>query len=282
MGLISKSVSLLLNPRATVPLLIVATGWGVFHYLLPEKKELDESRRELALDTVNKITSELPRTDGMEKALVLPLENDPTGEVTGMLRSSLDSTGMYQVLDRPTLDRILNDLHLPERRAASLEEARKMGETGQARFVFSGEVRELSNLQDRRRCEIALAVIDTTTSGLALRRTWTSEAGTLAALGGGSSGGVKVFLLKTLLLFFFVIALPVITFKLVQIVVAQESNAVNLFMLIGYTVADLLFAFFLMGFDASSASRQTALALVVIAAFWLNYKICDRIEALGR
>ncbi len=266
-------------------LVLLALFWGVkklFCTLVPPLPKLDEPRREVAGQAVVRGVEALRAAAGnIHSVALLHLANDPTNEVTALLRQTLTAQGGLTLQTEPLGDRLRALCWMVNDGTASREDALEAVSGDETLDgVIWGKIDRLENLTAGAVCSGSLELYD-------LRGQRVAYAGELAAstvppaaaqpaaagpvyadesLLGGVSWVTRLlwFALVTLLL-------PVFSMAFLRMMVVKRSNRVNAFVLGFYTLIDALFALILLG--GVLASGRAVMGFVVPAGVGCAYNV---------
>jgi hypothetical protein len=86
---------------------------------------------------------------------------------------------------------------------------------------------------------------------------------------------------RALIWVIFTLLLPIICLPLIRRLVARESNLVNLALLLGLTLVDMLVALVLTGFGLLSVWTVIILLLALAGSGYYNYRITAFIQEMG-
>lgn len=274
-------LGVLARPLA-VALLVGVTVIQAWWLIGPDDEPLGFARRNVAARTAAVVALEIPGRDGITTLAILPLRNDPNEVVTRRLKESIAARGRYEIIEESLFRRLLAQLRKtpvpPFTVAEAVSVARQIG----ADAVLFGEVTRFSGQQGEAMLAIDVRLAERE-SGQAV---WVkhyeeqlSGAPTTvdywrARLADANKPQRVVIWVCLVLL------LPLVTAPLVRRVTAEESNALNLGMLVAYTAVGAAAAWALTGFWVPSWWTAFALLLAMGSAAVYNYKVASVIDEL--
>lgn len=272
----------ILSRPFAVALLLGVTLVQAWWLIGPDDEPLGFARRNVAARTAAVVALEIPGRDGITTLAVLPLRNDPNEVVTRRLKEAIADRGRYEIIEESLFRRLIAQLRktpIPPLTAAdAVSAARQIG----ADAVLFGEVTRFSGQQGEAMLAIDVRMAERQ-SGHAV---WVkhyeeqlSGAPTTAdywrARLADSNKPQRVVIWVCL-----VLLLPLVTAPLIRRVTAEESNALNLVMLVSYTAVGVVAAWALTGFWVPSWWTALALLLAMGSAAVYNYKVTSVIDEL--
>jgi hypothetical protein len=253
----------------------------------------------LVKTTINQVIQQLPSlasdADEPRRLLVLPFEGDAPSPARKVYREKLVQTladkGAYDVVE--TLPRSAMSLMNKSNEAGaplfSPAQAVKLGREAQAELVLLGN---LDALQSDVGNEVKLlwtlvnAAPKEQADKLFSEPIVTGEAHVRSALGGASEVPLtwKQAIVRTgwslIIWTLFTLLLPVLGAGVLHKLLEKESNWVNLVMLVGLTLLNLLVALALMGFSVAGILESLLILVAFLAAGVYNYLVLDKLEDL--
>lgn len=239
-------------------------------------------RRRLIETVSDKVADDLPKREHVRSLAVLPLTGDGTGFVTIRLRERISASGKYQILEESFLRKLLREVRKETIATSQLNDAvtiaRKLGVDA----VIFGEMREFTVSDDAATLKLELRMAERESGQAVFARSYTERVGGTrmtstywrARLADSPAGArIITWVMFTLLL-------PLVTAPLVRRLAAEESNTVNLLMLLGYTLVDMLAAAFLTGFWIPSPWTAGLLLLALSGSGYYNYWIASFIDRM--
>ncbi|MFC1706422.1 hypothetical protein ACFL59_06295 [Planctomycetota bacterium] len=275
---------------AQVAFLVVATAalawflWGKLDW--EPRRELDPFRRTLAEQAVSEVVYELPRRDEIRKLLVTPIVRDVDHRVFDMLFDAVAESELYFVADDDlVLDYIAEerDGQEPGTIAEAVEVGRVLREQDNAieGVLFS----TLPKFSDGRRGLGAEVKLDSWLVHLESGATVpggvvssTAEVASRASLDYLAPYMETVSPLFRIFVFLLAAAgLPFALFPIVKEVLRRRDTKINIALICGLTVLNVVFALALMGFRPGLGGVLFVL-LGGAAGFVYNHDICEKIE----
>ncbi len=274
---------LLFKPAVMVGLSLVMFFEG-YRLLGPGKDALGYMRYRLAETVCAQAADELPQREGLQTLAVLDLAGDSNGVVSATLRSKIEAAGVYRLLDESFFRKLMQQLGKNSSPVVRLEDAVDAARRIGVDAIVFGELPEFSATDNSAamRLEIRMAERDSGKAvfARAYRQTmggsWAAGAYWRARLADSSSGR-RIFLWVL-----FTLLLPLLTIPILRKLTGMDSNLVNLGMLLGYTLLDMLFAFFLTGFWIPSLWTAAILLLALGSSAYYNYRIMSYVETMRR
>ena len=272
--------------RVMLPVLLLAVAAQAWLLLRPQPLPLDERRLVLTDEVARKLAESLPvPAAGRPSLVVLPFERDPTGSVTDAVRRAIDRGDRYTVLPPSLLERVATECGLtlnPVRLEAAdeLDLARIPGE-----FVLAGQVQNLSARSDGDDAVLEGVLIRNATSressperkSVLLRAEAVYDHRAAAKLAGMTAWFRPSRVLIGLLL---VLGLPLAATPLLQRGLDQQSNAVNLLMLLGLTAATGAGCWIVVGMPVETALGSVLVALTLGFVLGYNWRLLSKLEEL--
>jgi hypothetical protein len=251
-----------------------------YYFMVPGPRELDTVRKKIAQSLVEKVVYAFPSLGLNKKCLVLPLENDPNGEITELLRETLASTGKMTVPSRSIMEKIFKELKLEIQGMTDLEEAYNIGQSAKVDLVLTGQIPKLEQDQHTASGSIDIQLLDISSNTVVFAQTFEhsisksvlSPSYVKARIQDSAIWG-RVFSWLVICLF-----LPWALISLVKRILEQESNVYNVSMLAGITLIDVVVALSLMGFEITSFWSWFFLLFAAGGGGFYNYRVCDFIS----
>ncbi len=266
---------------AGVVLLSIA-GYVVWGHFSKEKTDpLDPFRREVARMVVTQISEDMPSEDGVELVVFPPLSGDRSGEVTEMVRQSFNDTGKYNVIDHALVLNHLEDKELKKSDLYKPSLAAQVAQALDADGTMSGKILSFPKPSGDKKTSLTVKMTLRDKSGsLRFERRYRAEIkpsffslsyqrANLATM-----GGWRRFLVWA----FIVLMMPILLHPLLQKLLTEESNLINLYMLLGMTAVGALAAYVAIGLRIEGFWEGFAFLLACItSAFW-NYVAATFVE----
>jgi hypothetical protein len=273
---------LLFKPIAAIVLFVTFAFEG-YHIWGPDNGDLGFMRHKLADAVCTEAIQELPHRQGVQSIAVLDLAGDSTGVVSKLLRDKIEAQGIYNLLDESFFRKLIKQLGRSSaspvvRLEDAVDAARKIGVDA----VIFGELPQFSLTADGAVLRLELRMAERDSGKAVFARAYSRTYGGSRIAGSywrarlaDSSGGRRIFVWIV-----FALLLPLLTVPLLRKLTATDSNLINLAMLIGYTLVDMLFAFFLTGFWIHTLwTALILLAALGLSAFY-NYCIMSFVEKM--
>lgn len=276
-------IGVLSHPLAVTLLiaLLLVQGWWLVG---PGDEPLGFARRNIAARTAAVVALELPGRDGITTIAVLPLRNDPNEIVTRRLTDAIGERGRYEIVYESLFRRILARLRWapppPSSVADAVSAARQIGADG----VVFGEVIRFTGAQGEAMLGVDIRMAERDSGDAVFGKHYEEViAGAPAAADYwrarlADSGKPQ----RVVLWVMFVLLLPVVTAPLIRRVTVEDSNALNLGLLVVYTALGVAAAWGLTGFWVPSWWTALALLLALGACAAYNFKIATILDELRR
>jgi hypothetical protein len=286
----SRIANLVMNLAGRVlfkPILYTAVGVSMlfegYQLFGPAEDSLGFMRRNLAQRVCAKAADELPRRNGIPSIAVLDLAGDVQGLVTNLLRDRIAATGEFHLMEEPFLRKLLREFGKDGAPITRLADAVATArETGVDMIVF-GEIPEFAVRQDSAALKLELRMAERASGQAIFARSYFESVG-----GGGlassywrariadSSKGRRIFIWVA-----FTLLLPLVSFPLIRRLLSEDSNLLNLVLLLAYTIVDMLFALLLTGFWIPTVWTAGILVLALAASGYYNYRIAAMVDRLS-
>jgi hypothetical protein len=91
-----------------------------------------------------------------------------------------------------------------------------------------------------------------------------------------SSKGRRIFIWVA-----FTLLLPLVSLPLIRRLLSEDSNLINLALLLAYTIVDMLFALLLTGFWIPTVWTAIFLILALAGSGYYNYRIANMVDRLS-
>jgi hypothetical protein len=263
-----------------VGLSMVFEGYQLFG---PADDSLGFMRRNLADRICTKVVDDLPRRNGVPSVAVLDFAGDFQGVVSRMLRERIASTGEFQVLEDNFFRKLLREFGKDNAPITRLGDAVATAREIGVDLVVFGEIPEFVARQEFAVLNMEVRVAERESGqaifaqryGERLGSTWLGSAYWRARIA-DSSKGRRIFIWIA-----FTLLLPLVTIPLIRRLVAVDSNLINLALLLGYTILDMLFALLLTGFWIATIWTTMILILALAGSAYYNYRIAVIVERMS-
>jgi len=270
--------------------LIGYIAWLAWVNLGPRTPEIGPVRRELADKVIADIVEDLRGSRGnLRQTALLHFENDPTNYFTNTLRKTIEQRGVLDLDDRTIMEKARNSLNLRHRSYSSTDAALAEGRSLDAECVVYGAIHAFESYSYGANIDVEVHFaevdggeslftrryrVDSTpeTPAVAIRQASIPTAG--QAPPGQIEQAVAFPWFKRLFgWMLIVLMLPVFTIAFIRTMVSKSLNKTNAFVLLVYTLADVLLAWLMLGEALVSFLPIAMFVGAVVFAFLYNVKI---------
>jgi len=251
-------------------------AWLGWENLGPRKPEVGPVRRQLADDLVPLIVEDIRVSQPVvRQAALLHFENDPSDYFTNRLRSTIEQNGTFDLIDRTASDKLRNVLQLRHPSYSSKDDACKRGRKLGVPGVIYGSIYAFESFSGGAKIDVDVTVADPASGDVIFQKRYSKDTSLAALAGPAVQEEVAKVPWVTRGLAWLVVAmlLPVFTIGFIRGMVRKESNRVNGFTLVIYTVADAILAFLLVGAALTSWLPVVVFVAAVGAALVYNVKV---------
>jgi len=269
------------------PIIFVVIGLGMlfegYRVFGPMEDSLGFLRRNLAEQVCTEAADDLPQRSGVGTLAVLDLGGDSNdGYVTSILRRQVEATGKYRLIDESFFRRLLREVGKDSGPISRLSDAVATARQLGVDAVIFGEIPEYTARKDAARIRLELRMAERDSGQAVFVReyardlggSWTGTSYWRARIA-DSSKGRRIFIWVV-----FTFLLPLVTVPLIRRLTAVDSNLLNLGLLLGYTLLDMLLALVLTGFWIPTLWTAGILLLALAASGFYNYRIASFIEQM--
>jgi hypothetical protein len=269
------------------PVLFLVLGISMlyqgYRLIAPAGDDIGFMRRNLAERVSEKVTSGLPRREGVPSLAVLDLVGDEQGYVTRLLREKIAASGGYRVLEEAFLRKLLREFGGQSLSVTRLEDAVAAARRIGVDLILFGDIPEYGVKETTGSLKLELRMAERATGQAIFAQTFAEEIGGSLVLSSywrariaDSSKGRRIFIWIV-----FTLLLPLVTIPLIRRLTFEESNLVNLAMLAGYTVVDMLLALLLTGFWIPTIWTAGILILALATSGYYNYHVASLVERMS-
>jgi len=273
-----RLVGRLLKTPVPAGVLLALAAWQGWMLVRPRPYPLDDRRRAMADEAATDLARKMPSpASGRPNLAVARFEGDSTGFVTVAVRRAIDRRGQYAVKAPGVLENLLKRIGL-EKRGVPPERVlqQDLGKV-EADYVLAGRVEKLAATEVAD--EAALTAVLLSTGGTAGAKRIAAEARRVyhrSRMGRAVSSYPWPARLITWAGFALLLPLALVSFTARGL--AMDSNAVNLAMLAGLTLASALAAWAMLGFTVDTWWAACLLVLAVAAALAYNWFLLGKQE----
>jgi hypothetical protein len=269
------------------PIIYGAVGLTMFFegYQLfgPAEDSLGFMRRNMAQRVCARAVDEIPRRNGIPSIAVLDLAGDVQGLVTGLLRDRIAATGEFRLMDEPFFRKLLREFGKDGAPITKLADAVATAREIGVDLIIFGEIPEFAVRQEFASLRLELRVAERASGQALFARSYAENIG-----GNGlassywrariadSSKGRRIFIWVA-----FALLLPLVSLPLIRRLLAEDSNLINLAVLLAYTIVDMLFALLLTGFWIPTLWTAGILILALAASGYYNYRVAMLVDRLS-
>jgi len=263
--------------------LAVFFAWQVFMFLRPRPRVFapDEVN---ALHAAAQIAVErlAPEIGPTARIGVARLGNDPLDTATTVLKTALAARPGWRVEEHSIIQRFLADVSRAVAQATSLDEIVRAGQKVDLDVIIAGKVSEVATEEGITRASLELTAYDARKGAVALRDTFTADwRPTILTRLGRAFEGVGPFW-RFILWLGVVLALPWVTRFATVAATGRKSNLASFLLVLAYTIAGLLLAALMTGFQLLGGGQWLRFfgALIICAGY--SFWACERIAAAER
>lgn len=287
----------LLTTKALMGLgLLAAVFWQAYDILTPKQNDADLLRHAVAQVVIQKAVEQMPREYPVRQMAIAELVGDRTGYIKQSLADELRKSDKFGIVTDTYVQNILKEVMTVAKKSGlvsrrlveelegggitSLEAAIELANRIGVATVLFGEVKEFSTGPEGVRLEMYLRIADAQTGKALFGGAFAQESNRsnlfspyLSVRIKSASLGVRIFTWIV-----FTTLFPLIFGYVLMRYFRQESNVINLLILVGLTLIDTLLALALMGFSPASFPQQSLLLLAFIVGLAYNYLACSHLE----
>jgi hypothetical protein len=253
---------------------------GSYHLLGPANESLGFMRRNLAERVCTEAVGDLPKREGVPSIAVLDLTGDQQSFITKLLREKIAASGEFRVLDETFFHKLLREFGKDHEFSARLEDAVATARQIGVDLIVFGEIPEFTAKDDAATLKLELRMAERASGQAIFAHSYSESIGGSLVLSAywrariaDSSKGRRMFIWIA-----FTLLLPLGTIPLIRRLTAQDSNLLNLAVLLGYTILDMLVALLLTGFWIPTLWTAGILILALVSSAYYNYRIASFIE----
>jgi hypothetical protein len=263
------------------PIIFIALGLTMlfesYRVFGPTEDSLGFMRRNLAEQICSEAAEDLPQRQGISTLAILDLAGD-SGDlyISNTLRQRVQATGKYRMIEETFFRKLLREFGKDNAPIARLADAVTAARQLGVDAVLFGEIPEFTAQKDSAALKLELRMAERDSGQAVFVRSYSSSrADTLRARIADSSKGRRIFIWVL-----FTILLPLVTVPLIRRLTAIDSNLMNLGLLIGYTLLDMLVAVLLTGLWIPTMWTAGILLLALATSGYYNYRIASFIEQM--
>ena len=275
-----RSLWRLARRRVMLPILLVVVAGQCWMMYRPKPFPLDERRTELAHEVAGKLAEALPvPAAGRPAVVVAPFERDPTGRLTDAVRRAIERVDRYAVQPTSFVQNVLADLGVRRELAPEAAASVAMDDL-KSEYLLAGRVEKLSARTDMDEALVSAVFIPV---GVPDEATPIHVEAVHDHTAGAEGPAVQTYPWPARLVSWlaFALVLPLAVAPLACRGLEMQSNAVNLAMLLGLTLAAGLAAFAMLGFRLDTWLAATLLVAAVAAALAYNWMVLNKLEELN-
>ncbi len=266
--------------------------WSIWKALKPENPAPDRARIEAAKLCATTIRDELrTRRDGYRTLVCIPFADDSTGVAFEATRDALASSGAFDVCPKSFGERLRTLLDARASGSDDVERAVRRARRLKADAALVGAVLRFETIDGRASLVVDYRLIDASSGKEVFSGTYDStkiESQDAAAKDEptlGSKEGADKFAETTLdavqeatrnvwfgfaLWILAVLAIPIVSFRMLEAATAKRSNRANAFALLSCFLADAAFAWVLVKPTFQGAKSIAGVVLMGVCAFWFD------------
>jgi hypothetical protein len=250
-------------------------AWLGWQHLGPHKPEAGQVRKELADKAVNDMVEMIRQNrDSIYRVVLVHFDNDPTDYFSNALRRQIESKGVLDLQDKTFIEKLRDKLSLRQPAFYSPSAAADIAKRTDADGALTGALKTFESYPGGAKIEVVYDLVSANgnivysgqyvkdTSSIFLQ----PDSGETDSHPGGWLKRVMAYILLVLLL-------PVFTITFIRSMVKRRSNGRNAFVLVIYTLADAVFAWFLIGLSLNGYLPLIIFLAAVAAAFAYNIRI---------
>jgi len=264
-----------------VVLVILALGaiWGVWRALKPERPTLDRARVEAAKRCANAIREELKASRGNCRTLLcVPFAGDSTDAAFDATRDALVSSGTFDVCGKSLLERVRAALDLQARGSNDADRAARRARRVKADAALIGSVSRFETVDGRAALVVDYRLIDAASGEEKFvgRYDSTKEENltpekTAASL--AIQEPTRSFWENFVLWVLVVLAVPILSFRALEVATSKRSNGANAFALTACFLVDAAFAWPLLRPTFEDATAIFGAVVAGLFAIWYDAQV---------
>jgi hypothetical protein len=254
-----------------------------YQVLTPDGETPGLMRQNLAERICAQVARDLPKMEGMPSLAVLDLAGDKEGFLSNILREKIIAAERYRILDESFFRKLMREAGRAGVPVSNLEDAIAAARQIGVDLILFGEVPEYDVTEKTGTLKVELRMAERSTGQAVFVRTYKEEAGGDLVLNSywrariaGSSKGRRIFIWVVA-----VLLLPLATLPLIRRLTSEESNALNLVMLLGYTILDMFLALLLTGVWIPTIWTAAILVLALAGSGYYNYLVASFVERMN-
>jgi hypothetical protein len=279
-----RLLSRLLLSRVFLAAAGAATLVSAYQLFGPRGEELGFMRRTLTDRVVGSAAADLPRRENVKTVAVLDLPGDANGFITTELRRRVADSGKYELIEDSFFRKLLREFGYNQAPVSGLREAVAAARNLGVDAVVFGEVPEFKSSGDAASLALEIRMAERESGQAVFAKSYRETAtGRPTALSywrarmADSPKGTRI-----LVWVLFATLLPLLLAPVVRWLAGQDSNTINLAMLVGLTLVDLLAAWFLTGFWIPTLWSAAMLVAATAGGGYYNYRVATAIDEMAR
>ena len=276
-----------LGRLAVKPIIFAGLGlsmlWQTYSMFTPAEDGLGFMQRNLAERICAQVLNDLPRKEGVPSLAVLDLAGDAQGHVGSLLRGKISASGEYRVLEESFLRKLLREFGKSSVPATRLEDAVAASRQIGVDLILFGEIPEYEVKERTGSLKLELRMAERATGQAIFARSYAEDIGGSLILSSywrariaDSSKGRRIFIWAA-----FTILLPLVTIPMIRRLISEESNLMNLAMLLAYTTVDMILALLLTGFWIPTIWTAAILILALAGSGYYNFRVASLVESMS-
>ena len=265
-------------------ILILGVLWGAYQVVRPTEPGVTAAQMEAVEELSGEaagwaIAIELPRA----RAVFLPLERDPFAIVSDPLRHAFWRSDRFNLVDYSLMEKFCRFIHWKRPTVGSRRKAAEIARRRDCQYAIWGRLREFSDVEGLSRAVVLLEVIDAANaSPLAAKTLSVQKRGSarLVPLGRDAADGVYGLSFATRLLIWIAVTLllPLASYPFSKQVLAGDSNAAILALLITLVAVSTGVAYLLFAFGSGTIFAGLILLMAFTLALFYNWHALDKIK----
>jgi hypothetical protein len=250
-----------------------------YYLIAPAKDPLPAARSKLAERVCSKAVLELPKRTDSPSVAVLNIAGDANGAVTRLLREKVSTAGSYRVLEDRFLGKLMKEFRKENAPISNLSDAVATARQLGVDFVLFGEIADFSVNENGSNMTLDMRMAERQSGQAVFARSFSEGSPSLT-----SSWRLSIterpWARKVFIWLLFTLLLPLASIPLIKRLIAIDSNMLNLAMLAGYTIADMLIACLLTGFSFEGITTIALLILALAGSAVYNYSVAAFVEQM--
>ena len=214
------------------------------------------------------------------RAVLLTLDRDPFGVVSGPVRDAFFRSDLFDLADYSVWEKFRRLIRWTRPIVATREQAVSAGRRRQGAYVVWGRVESFTDRQGEARLVTRLEIVETTRGEVVGARDFDQCVSDIAGLvvGNGTGGYRWPFATRLLIWLAVTLCLPLVSLPLSRKILAGDSNAAILGLLVGHVAVSTGLAYLLFAWFGGGMIQGAVLFLACTSALFYTWHALVRVK----